>query len=60
MGGAGLGLSIVKWIADVHGARLDVQSEVDKGTTFTVIFPQNTEEAEAVEEGSRFASIKLP
>lgn len=37
--GTGLGLSIVKAIADAHGAQLVMQSEVGKGTRFTVIFP---------------------
>ncbi|MGI9070485.1 MAG: sensor histidine kinase [Bryobacteraceae bacterium] len=33
-GGAGLGLSIAKWIADMHQASLEVQSTVGKGSTF--------------------------
>ncbi|MDQ6829469.1 MAG: HAMP domain-containing histidine kinase [Gemmatimonadota bacterium] len=37
--GAGLGLSIAKWIADAHGARIDVQSSPDAGTTVSVSFP---------------------
>jgi heavy metal sensor kinase len=38
-GGAGLGLSIVKWIAEYHDAKINVESEVDKGTNFIVTFP---------------------
>ncbi len=38
-GGAGLGLSIVKWIAEYHNAEITVDSHVGKGTTFTVNFP---------------------
>ena len=38
-GGAGLGLSIARWIADAHQATITVQSEPDHGATFTVRFP---------------------
>jgi signal transduction histidine kinase len=39
-GGAGLGLSIVKSIGAVHGAEVDVDSEVNRGSTFRVRFPR--------------------
>jgi signal transduction histidine kinase len=35
-GGAGLGLSIAKWIVDMHGGSLDVRSEPGKGSVFEV------------------------
>ena len=38
-GGSGLGLSIAKWIVDVHGGRIHVRSQSGKGTTFHVILP---------------------
>jgi len=38
-GGAGLGLSIVKAIVDVHRGRIEVTSKVGTGTTFTVWLP---------------------
>ena len=38
-GGYGLGLSIVKSIANYHNIKLEVESKVDQGTTFFVIFP---------------------
>jgi heavy metal sensor kinase len=38
-GGTGLGLAIAKWIADVHHAKLSVESELGAGSTFTVVFP---------------------
>ncbi len=37
--GFGLGLSIVKWIVDSHGGKIEAQSEVGKGTTFRVRLP---------------------
>lgn len=39
IGGTGLGLSIVKHGAAVHNARLNVDSVLGEGTTFTLIFP---------------------
>ncbi len=37
-GGSGLGLSIVKHVAEIHGARIEVDSAVGKGTVFRIIF----------------------
>lgn len=37
--GSGLGLSIAKWIADSHGIKISVDSELGKGTTFTLEIP---------------------
>ncbi|HWZ57995.1 MAG TPA: HAMP domain-containing sensor histidine kinase [Gemmatimonadaceae bacterium] len=37
--GAGLGLSIARWIADVHDAELTVDSVLGEGTRVTVRFP---------------------
>lgn len=39
MGGAGLGLSLVKKIIDTHHGKITVESEVGKGSTFTLTFP---------------------
>ena len=37
--GAGLGLSLVKWIADRHRATVDVASQPGRGSTFTITVP---------------------
>jgi signal transduction histidine kinase len=38
-GGTGLGLAIVKWIAEAHGGSIEVTSEVNKGSRFSVRLP---------------------
>ena len=42
-GGSGLGLSIAKYIAKGNNARLELTSELHKGTTVTAIFPRHYE-----------------
>ncbi len=39
MGGTGLGLSITKHIIEEHGGMIHVESEVEKGSTFTISIP---------------------
>lgn len=38
-GGTGLGLAIAKWIAEKHGGKIGVESELGKGTQFIVSIP---------------------
>lgn len=38
--GSGLGLSIVKWIVQTHQGSIDVQSKLDHGTEFVIMFPK--------------------
>lgn len=40
-GGSGLGLTITKAIVEAHKGELNVISEIDKGTTFTVCLPKS-------------------
>jgi two-component system heavy metal sensor histidine kinase CusS len=42
--GAGLGLALVKSIVDLHGGSARIQSEVGRGTTVVLTFPNKTAE----------------
>jgi heavy metal sensor kinase len=44
--GSGLGLSIVRGIAVIHRAKIDIQSEINRGTTVSIGFPLFSAEGE--------------
>lgn len=43
MGGAGLGLSLCRMIAEAHGGKLQIESEIGKGTAITMRWPREDE-----------------
>lgn len=38
--GSGLGLTLAKHIVEAHGGSIEVESEINKGSTFTIIIPR--------------------
>lgn len=46
--GAGLGLAIARWIAELHGARILLEGPTDGGTRVTVHFPPSARPGERV------------
>jgi len=44
LGGTGLGLAIVKHIVNRHRGQLTIESDVGKGSTFTVLLPVAADE----------------
>jgi heavy metal sensor kinase len=42
-GGAGLGLSIARWIAERHGGQIQVESKLGEGSIFRLVLPSRDE-----------------
>ena len=58
--GVGLGLSLVKEVVDLHGGKILVQSELNKGSIFSILLPVGNDmpvgkniDAKGVEESNR-------
>jgi signal transduction histidine kinase len=47
--GVGLGLSITRLIVEAHGGRIDVRSQVGRGSTFTIVVPASGPEGSRTE-----------
>jgi signal transduction histidine kinase len=50
-GGSGLGLPTARRIIEAHGGRIDVHSEVGRGTQFTLEFPMPARLGESSSSG---------
>ncbi len=48
--GAGLGLSVVKGLARLHGGKLEIASKLGQGTTATISLPLDTGEHAVCED----------
>ncbi len=53
--GTGIGMSIVYRIVEEHGGRLEVDSEIDRGTEVRVVLPTRVESGQTVSTGAREA-----
>jgi two-component system, OmpR family, heavy metal sensor histidine kinase CusS len=48
--GYGLGLSIARWIADAHRARITLDSIPGRGSSFAIVFPITSQQQQEVQE----------
>jgi PAS domain S-box-containing protein len=60
-GGLGLGLSIVRYLIEMHGGQVAVESPgIGKGTTFTILLPRLRSENSAEKQTLNFQQSLLP
>jgi cell cycle sensor histidine kinase DivJ len=55
--GAGLGLSVVKGLARLHGGRLEIASRLGQGTTATIVLPLEGPQAESGEAQAPMSAV---
>jgi cell cycle sensor histidine kinase DivJ len=55
--GAGLGLSVVKGLARLHGGRLEIASKLGQGTTATIVLPLNRPASESGDGSGRGQAV---
>ena len=53
--GNGLGLYLAKYFVELHNGRIEVESVVDKGSTFTVRLPMDLNQEAEVEQFEKTA-----
>jgi two-component system NtrC family sensor kinase len=57
--GVGLGLAISRGIVERHNGRIEVESELGRGTTFTIILPSQAHAASPAGVGAGNAATKV-
>ncbi len=57
-GGSGLGLSIARYLAELHGGSLTVESTLGRGSVFALVLPSGEEDGE--EDGAGLPDVEPP